>query len=94
MLSYMTDALRCFNHTTPRIPQDQPHPHVKPKYGAKAQHSEQDDTTPPLNADEKRFVQEVVGTFLYYAQAVDATMLPALGLIASQQAAPTEQTMT
>ena len=31
--------------------------------------------------------------FLYYAQAVDATMLPALGSIASQQVNPTEHTM-
>ena len=31
--------------------------------------------------------------FLYYAQSVDATMLPALGSIASQQAAPKEQLM-
>ena len=32
-------------------------------------------------------------TFLYYARAVDATMLFALSAIASEQAAPTEQTM-
>ena len=31
----------------------------------------------PLSKDEKRFLQEVIGTFLYYAQVVDATMLPA-----------------
>ena len=33
-------------------------------------------------------------TFLYYARAVDATMLTALGSIATQQANPTENTMT
>ena len=93
MLSYVRDALKHFNHTAPQKPQDQPFPHVKPNYGAKAQYSSEDDTSTPLSKDKKRFVQEVVGTFLYYTRAVDATMLPALGSIASQQAAPTEQTM-
>ena len=31
--------------------------------------------------------------FLYYARAVDATMLPALSAIASEQATPTQNTM-
>lgn len=93
MLSYVTNALRQFNHTVPRKPQDQPYPHVKPNYGAKAQYSEEEHASSPLNADEKRFVQEVVGTFLYYARAVGVTIIPVLGSIASHQAVPTEQTM-
>ena len=84
MLSYVTDALRRFNHATPRKPQDQPYPHIKPNYGAKTQYSEEDNASASLSKDEKRFVQEVVGTFLYYERAVDATMLPELGSIASQ----------
>ena len=35
----------------------------------------------------------MVGTLLYYARAVDCTMLAALGSIATQQANPTENTM-
>ena len=42
-----------------------------------------------IQAD-KEFIKEVTGTFLYYAQAVDKTMLPALVSIASQQANSTE----
>jgi hypothetical protein len=38
-------------------------------------------------------VQQVTGTFLYYGRAVDSTMLTALSSIATQQAAPTEDTM-
>ena len=41
-----------------------------------------------LSQEDETFDQEVTGTFLYYAQAVDATMLPALGSILSQQANP------
>ena len=40
-----------------------------------------------------KYIQQVAGTLLYYGQAVDITILPALSSIASEQAAPTEQTM-
>jgi len=93
MLDYVPEALKRFNHTRPRKPQHQPHQHVKPKYGAAKQFAPDDDTSPLLDAKGKKFVQEVVGTFLYYARAVDLTMLPALGSIATQQANPTEQTL-
>ena len=38
-------------------------------------------------------MQEFVGTFLYYARALDVTELSALGLLSTQQASPTENTM-
>ena len=37
-------------------------------------------------------VQQIVGTLLYYAIAVDPTMLVALGTLSSQQSKSTEQT--
>ena len=93
MLDYVPDALVRFQHQAPRKPQHQPYPHVETTYGAKQQFAADDDTSPLLNAADKKFIQEVVGTFLYYARAVDATMLPALGSIATQQSKPTENTM-
>ena len=39
-------------------------------------------------------MQDVTGTFIYYARAVYCTMLTALGSIATKQANPTENTMT
>ncbi len=42
----------------------------------------------------KKYIQEVIGVFLYYGWAVDSTMLTALSAIASAQAEPTEETMT
>ncbi len=41
----------------------------------------------------KKFIQEVIGTFLCYARCVDSTMLAALGSLATQQADPTKNTM-
>ncbi len=51
--------------------------------------------TVPYWMDEagKKRVQQIVGSFLYYAQAVDPTILMALSKISSQQSAPTENTM-
>ena len=85
MLDYIPEALTCFQHPTPHIPQHQPYPHVKPTYGAKAQYTEDVDSSPPLDKQGKKYVQEVIGTLLYYARCVDNTMLPALGSLATQQ---------
>jgi len=46
-----------------------------------------------LPKEDKEFIQEVISTFLYYAQCVDSAMLAALGSIATQQANSTENTM-
>jgi hypothetical protein len=39
------------------------------------------------------YIQEVIGTFLYYARCVDSSMLPALGTLTTQQETPTKNTM-
>jgi hypothetical protein len=93
MLDYVPETLIQFQHTPPTKPQHQPYPHIKPTYGATKQYAETIDTSPPLSKEDKKYVQEVVGTFLYYAQCVDSTMLTALGSIATQQANPTKNTM-
>ena len=93
MLSYVQDALKFFHHDRPQTPKDQPHPHVQPSYGAKVQYAAGKDESPAVSPAEKHFIQEVTGTFLYYARAIDTTMLPALGSIATQQESLTENTM-
>jgi hypothetical protein len=59
-------------------------------YGAKVQLANPLNTSPPLNRAGKKFIQEVMGVFLYLAQAVYLTMLTALSSLASEQAAPSE----
>ena len=93
MPGYVANALHRFQHPPPRIPQDQPHPHVQKNYGAKVQHAKEPDDAPPLDKAGKKFIQEVTGVFLFHARAVDATMLTPLSALASEQAAPTERTM-
>ena len=93
MLDYIPEALARFQHKTPRKPQHQPYPHTKPTYGATKQYVEDSDESEPTSKEEKTYIQEVIGTLLYYARCVDASMLPALGSLATQQANPTQNTM-
>ena len=46
-----------------------------------------------LGKETKKYIQQVLRTFLYYVRAVDPTMLVALSAIASEQASPTQSTM-
>ena len=46
-----------------------------------------------LSKEEKKYIQQVLGTFLYYSQAVNSTMLTALSSIAFTQAESTKETM-
>ena len=93
MPDYCQKACQLFQHENPKKPQHQPYPHLKPTYGAKKQFSQPEDKPPLLNADDKIYIQEVVGVFLYYTREVDCTMLAALRSLAAQQANPTEYTM-
>ena len=51
------------------------------------------DKSPTLVPKEIKYIQLVVGTFMYYTQALDGIMLPAINDISSQQAPPTANTM-
>jgi hypothetical protein len=92
MLDYVPEALSRCQHKPPHTPQHQPYVHIKPTYGATAQYTKDVNTTPLLDKEGKIFIQEVIGTFLYYARCIDSTMLMALGSLATQQANPTTNT--
>ena len=64
-----------------------------PNYGAKQNFEEAESNEPVLGKETKKYIQQVLGTFLYYACAVDPTMLVTLRIIASEQASPTKPTM-
>ena len=70
-----------------------PYPSVPIKHGAKKQYAEEEDSGPVLGKDEIRFVQQVLGTFMYYPRAVDSTILVALSAIATEQQEPTKKTL-
>ena len=93
MDGYVEEALQRFRWALPKKPQHQPHAHVAPKYGATVQYAKEEDTADPATKEEKKYIQQVLGTFLYYARMVDGTMLVALSAIASEQATPTKNTL-
>jgi len=90
---YVEKALQRFKHCPPNKPQDSPYPYAEPQYGAKVQYTDTPDESRPMDKKETKTLQEIIGTFLYYARAVDLTMLPALGTLASAQTEGTEETL-
>ena len=91
MPDYVSKTLLKLNHPKPKKPVNAPHEWNKPAYGKTPQIAPVDNT-PKLNEKEKTRIQKIVGSFLYYARAIDATILPALSEIATLQAHPTEST--
>jgi hypothetical protein len=88
MPDYVPKALAKFQHDTPKSAQHAPHQWTQPAYGQKVQYANTDQS-PLLNKKDTQCVQSVSGTFLYYARAVDPTILPALNEISNNQAQPT-----
>jgi hypothetical protein len=93
MPGYVEKALAQFGHQIPKDPQHQPHKHTISSYRATIQYAKAKDTSRPLAKDEKKYMQQVIGSFLYYRQAVDPIMHTSLSAIASVQAKPTKETM-
>jgi hypothetical protein len=89
---YVQKALTKLNHIPSATPQHAPHRWVPITYGKKIQNAQVEDTSPLLQDKEIRHIQRMVGSFLYYARAIDNTIHTALNSLGSQQAAPTEQT--
>jgi hypothetical protein len=92
MPGYVRAALHKFQHKWNGRHQDAPHSWNQPTYGAKVQHADHPDDSPPLDAKSITLVQKIAGTFICYAMAVDCTMLVALGSIASTQSKATKNT--
>jgi hypothetical protein len=91
MPGYCSKALLRFRHKASKL-LDQPHHDAIPVYRTQIQYIKEADKSALLDPADKTSVQQVKETFLYYVRAVDATMLLALSVISSDQAAPTENT--
>ena len=62
-------------------------------YIEKGQYAKSVDASLLLIKSDKKFVQEVIGTFVYYARVVDSTILAPLGSITTHQANVMKNTM-
>ncbi len=93
MPGYLDKVFLKFKHVAPNKKQNSPHPHAIPQYGAKTQCAESQDESPLLNKEDTKHVQAVMGTLLYYAHAVNSTILTALSSLATEQAKPMQKMM-
>ena len=93
MRNYVSKDLERFQNPTPTRPQHSPHKWLAPMYGAKVQSSPNASTAPDLDKRGITRVQNIAGTFLYIARAVNPTMLVALNDIGAKQASPTTETI-
>jgi hypothetical protein len=93
MPAYVKKQLTKHSHVAPFKPQHCPYAPNPINYGKDNQVPSPLDKSPCLNEAQKKCIQQIVGSFLYYVQEVDCTILMALSEIAPQQAVPTKNTM-
>ena len=93
MPGYVEKQLTKYRHKAPSKRQYCPYEPNPIKYGKQSNEIKQEPESPALEKEEKKYIQQVIGSFLYYARAVDMTILQALSEIAAQQSKPTEKTM-
>jgi hypothetical protein len=76
----------------PDITRGAPSPaiYIPPHYGASIQHVDIDES-PSLTTSEIKRIQEIVGCLLFYARAIDYTLLTAVNAIASEQSKATQR---
>jgi hypothetical protein len=92
MPGFIAAVLHRFQHPHPTRPQNAPYKMQPINYGAKVQFSTPADTTTPLTDAEKLTLEQVSGCLLYYARAINSTMLVALSTLASAKATGTAAT--
>ena len=84
MDGYTDKILIKYNHTIPTNPQLSPHCHREIVYGAKEKLTQEEETSPALDASGIKRVQAIVGALMYYARAVDNKLLVVLSSIGGQ----------
>jgi hypothetical protein len=92
MPTYIPKVLTRFGHKKPEKPQHSPYKPFPKKYGKEVQDPLPIDESERLDLKGLKRVQQVVGSLLFYAQAIDSTILVGLSAIASEQANPTQLT--
>ena len=93
MPGYVEKALNRFTHTASTKPQHAPHPWTPPNYRAQIQYAHDQGDSTPLDNQGIALLQQINGTFLYYAWVINNTMLVPLGTLAASQTKGTEKTM-
>ena len=75
MSGYVHAALHSFQQEKPKIPQESPYPQAQLIYEKNNQMISEKSPAEKLDDNNNKRLQKIVGNFLYYARAVDPTML-------------------
>jgi hypothetical protein len=92
MEGYIETLLIKFKLPCPTKPRLSPYKCASIAYGVKTQLIPETDTSKLLDDNRKQGIQEIIGSLLYYAHAVDNKLLVALSAIAARQAKATVAT--
>jgi hypothetical protein len=92
MPGYINAALHEYQHPAPAHPEHAPHGWNPPIYGAKTQFVSDLTPSPALSDKDVNKLQQLTGTLLYYARAVDPTLIISINVLASEQSNATEVT--
>jgi hypothetical protein len=92
MPGYIKAALHKYQHPAPARPEHAPHGWNSPIYGAKTQLVSDPTPSPALSEKDVDKLQQLTGTLLYYARAVDPTLIMQINVLASEQPNATEVT--
>ena len=93
MPNYVAKKLTKYGNKPPKRQQYCPYEPNPIIYGKNSDIIVHEKESLPLNETDKKFIQQVLGSFLYYERAIDLTILHALSSIASKQSKPMERTM-
>ena len=94
MPGYIAKKLQEYNHIKSKAIQNCPYTPAPKQFGSEAQRPLPPDSSPRLDKKGIRRVQQIVGSILYYARAVDMTVLMALSTLAIEQTKATEKTLS
>jgi hypothetical protein len=92
MPGYIKAAFHKFQHPTPTRPANAPHTWNPPIYGANTQYIVAQKDIPPLTQKDITRIQQLAGTLLYYARAVDPTLILPVNILTSNQTQATAAT--
>jgi hypothetical protein len=85
MPGYIKAALHKYQHPAPAHPEQAPHTWNPPIYGAKTQFLTEETSSPALSDKEINKLQQLTGTLVYYARAVDPTLIMPINVLSSEQ---------
>jgi hypothetical protein len=92
MPGYIKAALHKYQYPAPARPEHAPHTWNPPLYGAKTQFVNETTPSPALSDKNVNKLQQLTDALLYYARAVDSTLIMPINVLASEQSNATEIT--